>query len=98
MPGSQIRKDKKKSAGKNGGILSEGLASLICLLKCVAGSFFLVLLWSMCLKRNFLGDFSSKTRRLRLGGMNNLEELATHGISLKWLRVPKSQKRQACFG
>ena len=40
MPGSQKKKRKDKSAEKNGGILSEGLASLICLLKCVFGSFF----------------------------------------------------------
>lgn len=69
----------------------------------VSQNVFLVLFfWFYCgqcvWRKTFLETFSSKTRRLRLGGMNNLEELATHGISLKWLQVPKSQKRQACFG
>ena len=98
MPGSQIWKDKKKSAEKKKvAFCQKGWQVLFVSQNVFLVLFFLVLLWSMRLKRNFLGDFSSKTRRLRLGGMNNLEELATHGISLKWLRVPKSQKRQTCF-
>lgn len=68
------------------------LASLMCLLNMcflrglvVVNVFEEKLSWRLLLENSY---------RLRLGGMNNLEELATHGISLKWL----SQKRQACFG